>query len=79
MLHDLPEQPVPVCEAWWAMDERRWDDPRRLLHPQVCWTDRHGEFRGRAQVLDQLRAVPVPSPPSAIEVRDGQLYRWSSR
>jgi hypothetical protein len=73
----LPEQPEPVAAAWWAMDEDRWDDVRPLLHPHLQWKDRHGEFRGRSKVLDHLHDVPTPRPPSDVEIRDGQVYRWT--
>jgi hypothetical protein len=77
MLHDLPEQPGPVAAAWWAMDESRWEDLRPLLHPYVRWRDQHGELRGRTQVLQHLHEVPTPRPPAEVELRDGQVYRWS--
>ena len=78
MLHDLPEQPVPVAAAWWAMDESRWEDLRLLLHPYLHWKDRHGELRGRSKVLDHLRDVPTPRPPAEVEIRDGKVYRWTA-
>jgi len=78
MLHDLPERPAPVAAAWWAMDESRWEDLRPLLHPHLHWNDRLGELRGRSKVLDHLRAVPTPRPPAQVEIRDGQVYRWTA-
>jgi hypothetical protein len=77
MLHDLPEQPDPVAAAWWAIDEMRWDDLRPLLHPYLHWMDRHGEVRGRSKVLGHLRDVPTPKPPAHVQIRHGQVYRWS--
>ena len=78
MLHDLPEQPGPVAAAWAAMDAGEWADLRPLLHPYLHWQDRHGSLRGRSKVLAHLRDVPTPKPPREVEVRDGQVYRWSA-
>jgi hypothetical protein len=78
MLHDLPEQPAPVAAAWWAIDEGRWEDLRPLLHPYLHWEDRHGSLKGRTKVLDHLRGVPTPKPPAHVEIRDGQVYRWTA-
>src|SRR6478609_4889124 len=60
MLHDLPDQPAPVAAAWSAMDSSDWAALRPLLHPSVHWHDRHGELRGRSQVLAHLHDVPTP-------------------
>ncbi|MET0839063.1 MAG: hypothetical protein ABWY19_09805 [Marmoricola sp.] len=78
MLHDLPEQPSPVAAAWAAMDAGEWHELRPLLHPYLHWQDRHGELRGRSNVLAHLRDVPTPKPPAEVEIRDGQVYRWSA-
>ena len=78
MLHDLPDQPQPVAAAWWAMDEQRWDDLKPLLHPYLHWKDRHGVLRGRSKVLGHLRDAPTPRPPAEVEIRDGQVYRWTA-
>ena len=51
---------------------------RPLLHPYLHWTDSAGAtVRGRQRVLARLadRALP-PDPPVAVELRDGQVYRW---
>jgi hypothetical protein len=29
-------------------------------------------------VLAHLRDVPTPKPPAEVEIRDGQVYRWST-
>ena len=76
MLHDLPELPEPAAAVWAAMDAGEWGEVRPLLHPYVRWHDGDLALRGRAQVLAHLQAHPVPRPPRAVEVRDGQVYRW---
>jgi hypothetical protein len=77
MLHDLPEQPAPAAAAWTAMDAGEWGDLRPLLHPYLHWRDRDVELRGRSKVLAHLQQVATPKPPTEVEVRDGQVYRWS--
>ena len=76
MLHDLPEQPAPVAAAWSALDSGDWGELRPLLHPYLHWKDRHGELRGRTQVLAHLHDISTPKPPKDVEIRDGQVYRW---
>lgn len=77
MLHELPEQPPPTAAAWNAMDSCEWGELRALLHPYVQWTDGRTSLRGRSNVLAHLQAHPTPKPPAAVEVRDGQVYRWT--
>ena len=77
MLHDLPEQPPPTAAAWAAMDVGDWDRLRPLLHPYVRWTDGAVTLRGRTRVLEHLHGCPTPRPPRDVEVRDGQVYRWT--
>jgi hypothetical protein len=77
MLHDLPEMEPPAAAAWAAIDVGEWDDVRRLLHPYVHFQAGDVTLRGRDAVLDHLRSHPTPKPPTTVEVRDGQLYRWS--
>ena len=78
MLHDLPDQPSPVAAAWSAMDVGDWAALRPLLHPYLHWHDRSGDLRGRSKVLTHLASSPTPRPPADVEIRDGQIYRWSS-
>ena len=33
-------------------------------------------FRGRTKVMELLQAGPPPAAPIAVELRDGQIYRW---
>jgi hypothetical protein len=76
MLHELPEQPPPTAAAWAAMDAGEWGELRPLLHPYLHFADRDVELRGRSNVLRHLQDHPTPKPPSEVEVRDGQVYRW---
>jgi hypothetical protein len=77
MLHDLPELAPPAAAAWAAIDVGEWDDVRRLLHPSLHFEAGTVVLRGRDAVLEHLRTHPTPKPPAAVEVRDGQLFRWS--
>jgi hypothetical protein len=47
-----------------------------LLHPSLRFTDGAVSLRGRQEVLAHVRAHPTPRPPTSVEVRDGQVYRW---
>ena len=76
MLHELPELAAPTAAAWAAMDAAEWGELRPLLHPHLRWQDGEMTLRGRSNVLRHLQQVPTPRPPSEVEVRDGQVYRW---
>jgi hypothetical protein len=76
MLHDLPELPPPAAAAWTAIDAGEWDAAQALLHPYLHFTDGALSLRGRVNVLAHLRSHPTPKPPTSVEVRDGQVYRW---
>lgn len=76
MLHDLPELPDPATAAWDALDRGDWAALSVLLHPRVHWQDRRVSLRGRLDVLAYVRSVPTPRPPTAVEVRDGQIVHW---
>jgi hypothetical protein len=76
MLHDLPELEPPAAAAWAAIDAGEWGEARDLLHPYLHFEDGAVTLRGRTNVLAHLRSHPTPKPPAAVEVRDGQLYRW---
>jgi hypothetical protein len=79
MLHELPEQPAPTARAWHLMEQQEWGELRPLLHPYLHLTDRGTTVKGRSKVLDYLREHPTPRPPDSVEIRDGQVYRWSTR
>jgi hypothetical protein len=52
---------------------------RRLLHPYLHWTDAAGvTVRGRKNVLAILDGLADLPAPRSIELRDGQVYRWSA-
>lgn len=76
MLHDLPEMTPPTAAAWAAMDSGEWGELRPLLHPHLCFTDGTVTLRGRSNVLAHLREHPGARPPTAVEVREGQVFRW---
>ena len=76
MLHDLPEMEPPTAAAWNALDSGEWHDLRPLLHPSLHFTDGTVALRGRNNVLTYLRSHPTPKPPAAVEIRDGQVFRW---
>jgi hypothetical protein len=66
-----------VSAAHAAIVARYWAALRLLLHPYLHWTDSDGHvLRGRGKVLAMLERVDAPAPPSAVELRDGQIYRW---
>jgi hypothetical protein len=76
MLHDLPDLPAPTAQAWDLIDQQAWHDVRPLLHPYLHFDDGDLSLRGRNQLLEHLRGHPTPKPPTDVEVRDGQVYRW---
>jgi hypothetical protein len=62
------------------MEAGNWDDLKLLLHPYVHWTQDDGvTLRGRKNVLQWLASRQARLvPPGRFELRDGQIYRWSS-
>jgi len=73
--------PVVVAEvthaAQAAIVERDWDSLRVLLHPYLHWTTADGtRVRGRIKVMELLRTGAQPAGSVAVELRDGQIYRW---
>ena len=61
-----------------ALLGRDWKALRLLLHPYVHWTGPDGvTIRGRTRVLEMLASrCERCGPPAAVELRDGQIYRW---
>jgi hypothetical protein len=60
-----------------AVRRRDWDTVRLALHPYLHWDLADGRtIRGRSKVLAMLVDAPTPAPPSSVELRDGQIYRW---
>jgi hypothetical protein len=76
MLHDLPELPEPAAAAWAAIDVEDWGELRPLLHPHLHFDDGRTSLRGRSKLLEHLQDSPTPKPPTSVEIRDGQVYRW---
>ena len=73
--HDLVNEAVRAAHE--AMQERDWDRLRLILHPYLHWTAADGtQLRGRTTVLARLRDAAAPAEPVAVELRDGQIYRW---
>jgi hypothetical protein len=75
MLHDLPELPAPAMAAYGFLDAGEYGELRPLLHPYLHFDDGPVSLRGRTKVLDHLRENGA-RPPTEVEVRDGQVYRW---
>jgi hypothetical protein len=78
----MTDQDSPVVDevtraAHEAMLDCDWDGLRMLLHPYLHWTTADGiRFRGRTKVMELLQTAPPPAAPIAVELRDGQIYRW---
>jgi len=47
----------------------------QLLHPYLHWTRGDRTIRGRNKVFADLSEL---TEPTSYELRDGQIYRWSS-
>jgi hypothetical protein len=76
MLHELPELPKPTALVWDLVEKQDWHGVRPLLHPYLHFDDGDVSVRGRTKVMDHLQGHPTPKPPSQVEIRDGQVYRW---
>jgi hypothetical protein len=61
-----------------AVERGDWTTVEALLHPYLHWQEPDLTIRGRTKVLVRLAESPPPSPPSTVELRDGQIYRWTS-
>ena len=63
--------------AYEAILERDWEGLRPMLHPYLHWTAADGtRLRGRTTVMARLQGVAPSAEPAAVELRDGQIYRW---
>ena len=59
------------------MVRRDSESLRLILHPYLHWTATDGtRLRGRTKVMARLQTGTVPAEPAAVELRDGQIYRW---
>lgn len=61
-----------------AVDRQDWSGLRLLLHPYLHWREPGVAIRGRTKVLAHLAASPPSAAPSSYELRDGQIYRWTT-
>ena len=61
-----------------AVDQRDWARLRLLLHPYLHWAEAGRTVRGRTRVLALLESRVALDPPESVELRDGQIYRWTS-
>jgi hypothetical protein len=61
-----------------AVERGDWTTVKALLHPYLHWREPGVAIRGRTKVLVRLAESPPPRPPSMVELRDGQVYRWTS-
>ena len=59
-------------------ERRDWSLVRRVLHPYLHWTENETTTRGRTKVLALLADRDSVDPPVFVEVRDGQIYRWTT-
>ena len=67
-----------IVEALGAIERRDLTVLQALLHPYLHWSDGEVRLRGRVNVLAHLATHPVAEPPAAYELRDGQIYRWTT-
>ena len=68
---------VEAVQAAFASGDR--ETLRLLLHPYLHWTDAAGvTVRGRTNVLALLDGLQDLPAARSIELRDGQVYRWSA-
>jgi hypothetical protein len=67
-----------VAEVLAAVERQDRAALKTLLHPYLHWSEPRTQIRGRTQVFARLAAPPAPVPPDTYELRDGQIYRWTS-
>lgn len=61
-----------------AVGRQDWDAVRLVLHPYIHWTERGAKTRGRTNVLARLVGMSQVAPPASVEIRDNQIYRWTT-
>lgn len=67
-----------MSDALAAIERRDWERLEPLLQPYLHWTTRKGgTLRGRKNVMARLVDAKPAAAPSASELRDGQIYRWT--
>ena len=77
MLHDLPELPAPAMQRVGPRRAAGLARRAAAAAPLPPLRRRRRLAAGaRRSVLDHLAGHPTPRPPTEVEVRDGQVYRW---
>jgi hypothetical protein len=61
-----------------AVERQEWARLKPLLHPYLHWREPGVAIRGRTKVLAHLAEAPPSAQPSTYELRDGQIYRWTT-
>jgi hypothetical protein len=61
-----------------AIERQDWPLLKQVLHPYVHWTENGVKRRGRTNVLAYLATRPHAIAPDSVELRDGQVYRWTA-
>jgi predicted transcriptional regulator len=61
-----------------AVQDRDWARLKLALHPYLHWTEPGLKLRGRTRVLAHLAGRASISEPASYELRDGQVYRWTT-
>jgi hypothetical protein len=76
---DLDSEPALLRAALHHIAQGDWDALTPYLHPYLHWRTADGRaLRGRKHVLAELRERPPNGAPASAELRDGQIYRWTS-
>jgi limonene-1,2-epoxide hydrolase len=68
----------PVATVRRAVEDGDTGTLRLALHPYLHWTEGGTTIRGRSKVMALLRERTTLAVPSSVEIRDGQVYRWSA-
>ena len=67
-----------VAQALDLIAQRDWVAIREVVHPYIRWTRGDGSLvRGRLNLIASVEEGRAPLPPETIELRDGQIYRWT--
>ena len=76
MLHDLPDLPAPTARrGTWSSSSSGTTYARCCT--RTC-TSRTATCRcaGATRCSTTCADIPTPRPPTDVEIRDGQVYRW---
>lgn len=76
------EERLAATAVYDALRAGEYDVAALMLHPYLHWTWPDGTVtRGRTEVMALLRgggAAVLLAPAQSVELRDDQVYRWSS-